>query len=443
MTGVEAVKRVMTWEQLLNPGRLGKTSPSGDGVAMRSGFHRDYDRIAFSHPFRRLSDKTQVHPLSANDHVHSRLTHSLEVSIVGRSLGMAVGERLGGLPEGISPSDLGQILQAACLMHDLGNPPFGHAGEDAIQMWFSDPKQAPLLEELSALELNDFRCFEGNAQAFRLVAHVEHNPGRGGMQLTYATLATLMKYPWTSDFAGTKKKFNAFQSEKGLLHEVADRVGLLKDDEGRYCRHPLAFLAEASDDICYRIIDLEDAVEIGLLRFEEVRAIFEAICCKKADVRLCKRNQLSNLRALSINAAVQAAAETFVQHESRFLAGQIDYKSDLISLCPEAIRGALDHAEAVAREHVYTDARKMGLQIGGYRLLGDLLELFVTAARERIEGERVSYKCEQLMQMIGSDAPRYGDSLYEAILKVTDYISGMTDPFAIRANRQFKGMEEA
>ena len=171
----------MTWDRLLNANRLGGTERNEPSAVDRSGFHRDYDRIAFSHPFRRLNDKTQVHPLSRNDHVHSRLTHSLEVSIVGRSLGMAVGEKIATLPSGIGPTDLGQILQAACLMHDLGNPPFGHAGEDAIQMWFFDPKNAHFFEGLTPDELLDFQTFEGNAQAFRLVANLEHNPGKGGM----------------------------------------------------------------------------------------------------------------------------------------------------------------------------------------------------------------------------------------------------------------------
>jgi dGTPase len=258
------MKHKMTWEKLLNANRLGDAKVQ-DNAPARSGFHRDYDRIAFSHPFRRLSDKTQVHPLSRNDHVHSRLTHSLEVSIVGRSLGMAAGEKIR-LPEGRTPTDLGQILQAACLMHDLGNPPFGHAGEDAIQMWFSDKRNSHHFNGLTPEQLLDFQTFEGNAQAFRLVANVEHNPGEGGMRLTYATLAALMKYPWTSQHAGPKKKFCAFLSEEALLNKVAEQTGLILQDNGRYCRHPLAFLAEAADDICYRIIDLEDAAEIGLLK---------------------------------------------------------------------------------------------------------------------------------------------------------------------------------
>lgn len=436
---VNDMKNKMTWNQLLNADRLGKPGTDRTAVAERSGFHRDYDRIAFSHPFRRLHDKTQVHPLSRNDHVHSRLTHSLEVSIVGRSLGMAVGEQLSSLPPGIGPTDLGQILQAACLMHDLGNPPFGHAGEDAIQMWFSDPENARFFEGLTPEELSDFQTFEGNAQAFRLVANREHNPGKGGMQLTYATLAALMKYPWTSPLAGQKKKFCAFQSEKELLREVAEATGLIRQSDGRYCRHPLAFLAEAADDICYRIIDLEDAAEIGLLPFETVRGIFEEICQHHADTGLSNRNQLSYLRALSINASIRAVAQVFVEKEAGLLSGQIPFDCDLISLCPAQIQVPLDAAKKLGQNRVYTNHRKMELQIGGYTLLGNLLELFCGALREQLACEKVSYKCEQVMALLKFEAPKYGDALYPSLLKVTDYISGMTDQYASRMARQLSG----
>ncbi|MBN2163902.1 MAG: deoxyguanosinetriphosphate triphosphohydrolase, partial [Pontiellaceae bacterium] len=388
------MEKRMNWSVLLNANRLGKPDAEREISSERSGFHRDYDRIAFSHPFRRLNDKTQVHPFSPNDHIHSRLTHSLEVSVVGRSLGMAVGEHLSGLPEGIGPTDLGQILQAACLMHDLGNPPFGHAGEDAIQQWFSDAGNRSFIEDLTPDERLDFQCFEGNAQAFRLVANLENNPGKGGMQLTYATLATLMKYPWTSSLAGPKKKFCAFQSEKELLRDVAEKTGLLSLDDGRYCRHPLAFLAEAADDICYRIIDLEDAVEIGVLPFETVRDVFSAIGKASTDDALTPRRQLARLRARAINESIRSVARVFVENESALLAGEIPYRQDLISMCDEDVRAPLDAAKDLAKERVYTDSRKMELQIGGYALLGNLLELFCSAVQERISCEKVSYQCE-------------------------------------------------
>ena len=429
----------MTWEKLLNGSRLLDHNQSDNSNA-RSDFHRDYDRIAFSHPFRRLNDKTQVHPLSRNDHVHSRLTHSMEVSIVGRSLGMAVAEQLTSLPENVQSTDLSQILQAACLAHDIGNPPFGHAGEDAIQMWFRDTANDHFLAELTDAEKGDFRNFEGNAQGFRLLTNVEHNPGNGGMRLTHATLAALMKYPWTSELTDKKKKFGAFQAERHLLEKITETTGIIKGPDGRHCRHPLAFLAEAADDICYRIIDLEDAAEIGLLPFGTVQKTFEAICQEKSDLALSERNQLSYLRARSISKAVHAVADAFVANEAALLAGKISFKTDLISLCAPEVCGPLDAAQDLASRSVYTNHRKMELQLGGYRLLGNLLELFCTAVRERITKKKISYHSEQVLALLKFEAPEYGDAPYPTLLKVTDYISGMTDQYAARMARQLNGM---
>ena len=430
----------MTWKKLLNGNRL-LDDRTIDNDTMRSSFHRDYDRIAFSPPFRRMSDKTQVHPLSPNDHIHSRLTHSLEVSIVGRSLGMAVGEHLA-LPKGVTPTHVGQILQAACLAHDVGNPPFGHAGEDAIQLWFSDERNAHHLKGLSPEQISDFQSFEGNAQAFRIVTHLEHNPGNGGMQLTYATLATLMKYPWSSDRIRNKKKFGAFQSEKHMMKMVAEETGMLPEEEGRYKRHPLAFLAEAADDICYRIIDLEDAEEIGLIPHTKVKSLLSDICGKKADPKISRRNQISSLRSKAINRAVNAVTTAFLENEEQLLRGEIPFDVELISLCPAELQEPLDKAKRYAQNNVYTDPRKMGLQLGGYKHISNMLELFCTAVHERIARKDISYHCDQVITLLKSDAPKFGDELYPSLLKVTDFISGMTDHYASRLAKQLSGMGE-
>jgi len=363
------------------------------------------------------------------------------VSIVGRSLGMAVGEHLT-LPPAITPTHIGQILQAACLMHDLGNPPFGHAGEDAIQRWFSDDRNQHHLDGLTPEQISDFQCFEGNAQAFRIVTNLEHHPGKGGMQLTCATLGALMKYPWTSDQIKGKKKFGAFQAEKSNFETVARQTGMLQEKTGRYFRHPLAYLAEAADDICYRIIDLEDAFEIGLLSFETVKNILEDMGQTQADPDLSERNQLSYLRAVSIHRSVQSVVQAFVENEQNLLAGTIPFSTDLISLCPAEIREPLDHAETFAYEHVYTDPRKMALQLGGYKLLGDLLELICTAIRERIENKSISYHTQQVISLLKFETPNYGDELYPSLLKATDYISGMTDHYASRMAQQLNGMSK-
>jgi dGTPase len=267
----------MSWERLLDPSRLHDRRDERPGGGRdeigRSPFHKDHDRIVFAGSFRRLGRKTQVHPLTDNDHIHTRLTHSLEVGCVGRSLGMIVGERLSGrLPGWITPADLGVIVQAACLGHDIGNPPFGHAGEYAIRDWFkrAESDGSGLLDGLSAPERQDLLTYEGNAQGFRIVTQIEYNQFRGGMRLTTATLGTLLKYPWTVEHGGAAGKFGCYQSERHLLVEVAERLGLLPRGEGRWCRHPLAWLVEAADDICYALLDLEDGLEMGILRFEEV-----------------------------------------------------------------------------------------------------------------------------------------------------------------------------
>lgn len=428
----------MSWDKLLSGKRLMDRRKIDQG-GTRTNFHRDYDRVAFSQPFRRMSDKTQVHPLSPNDHIHSRLTHSLEVSIVGRSLGMEVGEHLE-LPNGITPTEVGQILQAACLMHDLGNPPFGHAGEDAIQLWFSDPRNEHHLEGLTPEQIADFQSFEGNAQAFRIVSNLENNPGNGGMQLTCATLGALMKYPWTSNRIQGKKKFGAFQSEKHLMEMVAKHTGMLKEEPGRYKRHPLAFLAEAADDICYRIIDLEDAEEIGVVPASKVKSLLGDICEKKIDQKASKRKQISSLRSASINKAVNAVSNAFLENQDALLKGEIPYDTELISLCPPDLKEALDRAKRYAKNNIYTDPRKMGLQLGGYQLIGNMLDLFCTAARERIENKEISYHCDQVITLLKSDAPKYGDELYPSLLKLTDFISGMTDHYASRLAKQLSGM---
>ncbi|MFW6346487.1 MAG: dGTP triphosphohydrolase, partial [Halomonas sp.] len=247
----------MSWERLLDPGRLHDRRDERPGGGRdeigRSPFHKDHDRIVFAGSFRRLGRKTQVHPLTDNDHIHTRLTHSLEVGCVGRSLGMIVGERLSGrLPGWITPADLGVIVQAACLGHDIGNPPFGHAGEYAIRDWFkrAEVDGKGLLDGLSPLEREDLLTYEGNAQGFRVVTQIEYNQFRGGMRLTTATLGTLLKYPWTVEHGGAAGKFGCYQSERELLVEVVERLGLLPRGEGRWCRHPLAWLVEAADDIC-------------------------------------------------------------------------------------------------------------------------------------------------------------------------------------------------
>ena len=285
----------MDWHQLLNKARLGGRSAKDESG--RTAFLRDHDKIIFSGAFRRLARKTQVHPLATNDHVHNRLTHSLEVSCVGRTLGIRVGERLQQrqlLPDTVSATDLGDIVQSACLAHDIGNPPFGHTGERAIRAWFQERGQR-FLAMLAPEQQSDLTFFEGNAQGFRIITKSEYHQYDGGMRLTYATLATFLKYPWLSvdatDSNGASSKpgkYSAFVSEADAFREVAAATGLREIAPGRFCRHPLAYLMEAADDFCYAIIDLEDGLEMDLLHWDEVYALLQPALrgCGGADVGL-------------------------------------------------------------------------------------------------------------------------------------------------------------
>ncbi|MDO4226606.1 dGTP triphosphohydrolase, partial [Neisseria sp.] len=275
----------MNWQQLLSTQRFrlkdGEIVPTvtpstQEGAdALRTDFHIDYDRVVFSGAFRRLGRKTQVHPFAEHDHTHNRLTHSVEVASVGRSLGNRVGVMLqagGFLPQGNTPGDIGAVVQVACLAHDLGNPPFGHTGEDALRDWFRNPAHGRYLDTLSEAERNDVQTYEGNAHSLRILASLEMYRGKGGMRLTAATIGALLKYPWTTLDPNGRKKFNIYQTELPFIRRVADELGLIGQGGDRWARHPLSYLMEAADDICYALLDLEDAVEIGLLGDAEVES---------------------------------------------------------------------------------------------------------------------------------------------------------------------------
>ncbi|MDX1788465.1 MAG: dNTP triphosphohydrolase, partial [Psychrobacter sp.] len=286
------------WAKLFNAQRLGshKKAPAEDSA--RSSFHKDYDRLVFSHSFRQLNQKTQVHPLTNQLGIHTRLTHSLEVSCIGRSLGIMAAEKLhdkldGGLPNGVAPADVGVIVQAACLAHDIGNPPFGHAGEYAIRDWFMHPERQKVLQNLNNNEQLDLLAYEGNAQGFRILARNEHHPDLGGMRLTCATLGAFMKYPWLATHSNliyqgspttNMQKFGCFYSEAAQLEELAARLHLPRSEKhDGFARHPLAYLLEAADDICYALIDLEDGINLNMLSYAEVAAIFYELIGERPD----------------------------------------------------------------------------------------------------------------------------------------------------------------
>jgi dGTPase len=437
----------MDWESLLSPRRFGTENLYEQVEPGRSSFHKDSDRIIFSSSFRRLGKKTQVHPLAQNDHIHTRLTHSLEVASVGRSLGIKCGEQIqDSLPDGIEPAHIGQILQAACFAHDIGNPPYGHAGEEAIRSWFSHPSNAQILEGLSGRDQDDFKYFEGNAQGFRILTRLEYYINDGGLRLTYPTLASMLKYPWSSIEIKKEKKFGCFQSEKEYLERIADSVGLIKISQYSYKRHPLAHLSEAADDICYRILDLEDAHEMNILSFLEIKEILEKMCEKDKSYKdiigsdmVSNRRKLSYLRSKAIGQAIDGVIRTFMQKYDQIMEGKL--YSNLISQSDAQIKNPLDTAKEIGRKKVFDEQRKVELEIGCYTAIGILLESLCSAVREQvISGENISYKSSRFLSVMGLNAPKKGDDLYESFLKVTDYISGMTDNYASHMAKQIGGM---
>ncbi|WP_104203247.1 deoxyguanosinetriphosphate triphosphohydrolase [Billgrantia saliphila] len=437
----------MHWQHLLDPSRLHGQRTSGRDEIGRSPFHKDHDRIVFSGSFRRLGRKTQVHPLTDNDHIHTRLTHSLEVGCVGRSLGMIVGELLRErLPSWITPADLGVIVQAACLGHDIGNPPFGHAGEYAIRDWFKRAERdgSGLLEGLSDNERADLLTYEGNAQGFRVVTQIEYNQFRGGMRLTAATLGTLLKYPWTVEYGGSAGKFGCYQSEKAMLADVAQCLGLLPRGEGRWCRHPLAWLVEAADDICYALLDLEDGLEMGILRFDEVADVLLQIAGdappdypSMARDGVSQRRRIAALRGAAMERAVNDVGAVFVEHETALLNGALT--SDLLELCHPDLGWGVAAAKQLARERIFQNERKAKLEIGAYTTLGILLEAFIGAAHELHYTGQSSFKHQRVLALIGENTPRPSWTLYDSYRRMLDFIGGMTDHYAVDLAQEMGG----
>lgn len=436
----------MQWQRLLDPSRL-DGERSGREEIGRSPFHKDHDRIVFSGSFRRLGRKTQVHPLTDNDHIHTRLTHSLEVGCVGRSLGMIVGELLRErLPAWMTPADLGVIVQAACLGHDIGNPPFGHAGEYAIRDWFkrAEADGSGLLEGLTEHERADLLTYEGNAQGFRVVTQIEYNQFRGGMRLTAATLGTLLKYPWTVEHGGSAGKFGCYQSERRLLAEVAERLGLLPREAGRWCRHPLAWLVEAADDICYALLDLEDGLEMGILRFDEVADVLLQIAGDTppdypAMVRdgVSQRRRIAALRGAAMERAVNDVGAVFVAHETALLNGTLN--ADLLELCHPDLGWGVKAAKQLARERIFQNERKAKLEIGAYTTLGILLEAFIGAAHELHYTGGSSFKHQRVLALIGENTPKPSWPLYDSYRRMLDFIGGMTDHYAVDLAQEMGG----
>lgn len=443
------------WIRLLDHARLGAPPPSGGREhpgGTRTDYQRDYDRIVFSTAFRRLHDKTQVFPLPENDLVHSRLTHSLEVSCVGRSLGAMVGQTLTQrhpelLERGLDARAFGDIVAAACLAHDLGNPPFGHAGEDAIGAWFREHPQ--VTKDLSRAEREDLERFEGNAQGFRIVTRLQM-PERPGLQLTMATLAAFGKYPRTSGprpagrGAGAKKH-GVFQSELSHLVSVAEAVGLeawsekVSDDLEimGWQRHPLAFLMEAADDICYSILDIEDGFRLGHVAYQEAADRLGALVAadpsytpRTPNGRTEEKETIAYLRAKAINQLARQVCEAFVDAEETLLEGKM--QAPLADQVPSA--ADLKDVTRFTLETCYRARDVVEIELAGYEVLSALLEDFVPAVLEK-----KSLRQRKLLDLLPDPIPEDATP-YERILRVTDHLSGMTDRYAISTFRKLRGI---
>mgnify|MGYP003588198736 FL=1 len=416
----------------------------------RNSFHKDYDRIIFSNSFRRLSKKTQVHPLSKNDHVHNRLTHSLEVASVGRSLGLRAGKFLDEkFPEiEINPYDIAYIVQTACLAHDIGNPPFGHAGEEVIKEWFTNHKKKKYLKKLSKKKMNDFLHLDGNAQSFRIVSQIENNMFLGGMSLTFATLGTLIKYPYSSancKISG-KSKFNYFQSEKDFFKSVFNELNLVKED-GTYKRHPLSFLMEAADDICYGLLDLQDAFELNIIDENDVRKIFELFCPEEIVLKIYEENisklkKVSKLVAISIDKLARHVMEVFENNYDEIISD--NQPNDLIEkFSDDRLKKGLKEAKDLAKNKIFNEKRKIELELGAYNIIETLLNNLIPATYELYEKKelsKLSFRNKRALELMGEDLPNEDKSLYTMYQRVIDYIVGMTDNYAKYVANQLNGM---
>lgn len=447
----------MDWYNLLSPYRFGqKDRIHSKGNQLRSAFEQDFDRIIFSHPFRRLQDKTQVFPLPEHDFVHTRLTHSLEVSSVGKSLGRKAGEIIlarhpGLLQQNLSQFDFGAIAAAASLAHDLGNPPFGHSGEDAISDFFrNNPEAAQFRSMLDDKEWADLCNFEGNAQGFRILNKGSYQ----GLNLTMATLASFTKYPRESLIEEPDKsrkshrKYGFFQAERPLFQQLAEEVGLIPagGKDLVWCRHPLAFLIEAADDICYSIIDLEDGCRLGLVSYEQTKELLAAILGSKFDEAKLKRvdntnERISLLRAITIGVLIDQCIEVFEANETDILSGKFDRA--LTDLIPA--RNVLKEISDLSVKYIYRARIVLETEAAGFEVINGLLESFIPASfRSKFENSKCTRRDKSIVRLLPGEVFVLPDTQvnkeYTLIMNILDFISGMTDSFAISLYRKIKGI---
>ena len=440
----------MEWKQLISNKRFGQEHKHAERHDDRSEFKRDYDRLIFSSAFRRLQNKTQVFPLPGSIFVHNRLTHSLEVASVGMSIGNDISRRvIQKRPElkDTLVEEIGTIVSAACLAHDLGNPPFGHSGEKAIQTFFSEGPGQKIKSMVSSEFWDDITHFEGNANAFRILTHRFKGRRQGGFVMTYSMLASIVKYPFASCLAGNHGKFGFFASETESYRKIADELGIFcKSAPGeplKYARHPLVYMVEAADDICYEIMDIEDSHKLKILSFAETEHLLlsffdediqQKIRQRIIDEELTDENEkVVYMRASVIGKLENECVAAFLAHEEEILAGT--FEGSLIDHISERQKKAYQECEKISYSKIYQSKPVLDIELSGYQIMATLMEVFIEAA---VNPSR--FYSKQLLRRVSSQYDIENENLEERIMAVLDYISGMTDIYALDIYQKINGI---
>lgn len=440
----------MEWKQLISNKRFGQEHKHAERHDDRSEFKRDYDRLIFSSAFRRLQNKTQVFPLPGSIFVHNRLTHSLEVASVGMSIGNDISRRvIQKRPElkDTLVEEIGTIVSAACLAHDLGNPPFGHSGEKAIQTFFSEGPGQKIKSMVSSEFWDDITHFEGNANAFRILTHRFKGRRQGGFVMTYSMLASIVKYPFASSLAGNHGKFGFFASEAESYRKIADELGIFcKSALGeplKYARHPLVYMVEAADDICYEIMDIEDSHKLKILSFAETEhlllSFFDEDIQQKIRQRIIdeemtdENEKVVYMRASVIGKLENECVAAFLAHEEGILAGT--FEGSLIDHISERQKKAYKECEKISYSKIYQSKPVLDIELSGYQIMATLMEVFIEAA---VNPSR--FYSKQLLRRVSSQYDIENENLEERIMAVIDYISGMTDIYALDIYQKINGI---
>ena len=440
----------MEWKQLISNKRFGQEHKHAERHDDRSEFKRDYDRLIFSSAFRRLQNKTQVFPLPGSIFVHNRLTHSLEVASVGMSIGNDISRRvIQKRPElkNTLVEEIGTIVSAACLAHDLGNPPFGHSGEKAIQTFFSEGPGQKIKSMVSSEFWDDITHFEGNANAFRILTHRFKGRRQGGFVMTYSMLASIVKYPFASCLAGDHGKFGFFASDADSYRKIADELGIFcKSAPGeplKYARHPLVYMVEAADDICYEIMDIEDSHKLKILSFAETEhlllSFFDEDIQQKIRQRIIdeemtdENEKVVYMRASVIGKLENECVAAFLAHEEEILAGT--FEGSLIDHISERQKKAYKECEKISYSKIYQSKPVLDIELSGYKIMATLMEVFIEAA---VNPSR--FYSKQLLRRVSSQYDIENENLEERIMAVIDYISGMTDIYALDIYQKINGI---